>query len=131
MNWKNVIKGIKSARVTANIKNVIWRIIIGKLFMGINAYEYLDKMKKYDNTKYKDKFRYCPYCEHDIESTYEHQFWECDTVQAFWDIVKKLFDNINNSYYHELNHKVFIFYFPEYIQIIYKCHWLLRDLHNH
>jgi hypothetical protein len=46
IDWHKKFQAIKNAYVESNVKNVIWRMIAGKLYLGNIAFDYLTFRKR-------------------------------------------------------------------------------------
>ena len=90
IDWHKKFQAIKNAYVESNVKNVIWRMIAGKLYLGNIAFDYLTFRKR---PLYAQPYEHCPYCptRTHTKSTIEHQIWSCPSVQPFWKYIRDLF----------------------------------------
>ena len=59
MNWHKRFQAITHSYIETKMKNTIWRLITGKLYLGDIAQKYLIFRKKPQAAL---KYEYCPYC---------------------------------------------------------------------
>ena len=109
LDWKKLSQNIHKSRIHTTIKNVIWKIITGKLYMGSVAYFYLHK--QHNHPWFTDNYIKCPFCP-EIISTYKHQFWTCPHAVNLWSEVRNIlgqYDNVTvklESYYDIIHHNI-------------------------
>ena len=73
------------AFVDVRIRIMLWKLFTNKLYAGEHAQAYLTDARKLP--EYRDNYKYCPICTGNITATYEHLFWDCPSVTAYWNIV--------------------------------------------
>ena len=86
IKWKNKMQVINNTRVKSECKTVFWRVLTNNLYLGECAYNHLT----YDNDQChpaRHKYEFCPYCNHNVHSTIEHQIWSCPHISPLWDLV--------------------------------------------
>jgi len=90
IDWHKKFQAITNAYIEPNVKNVIWRMIAGKLYLGNIAHCYLNSINR---PLWAKNFEYCPYCPSRTftKSTTEHQIWSCPSVRPFWEKIRDLF----------------------------------------
>ena len=80
MNWHKRFQAITHAYIETKMKNTIWRLITGKLYLGDIAQKYLISRKKPQAAL---KYEHCPYCSNTFtKSTIQHQLWESYSVRV-------------------------------------------------
>ena len=96
MNWHKRFQAITHAYIETKMKNTIWRLITGKLYLGDIAQKYLIFRKK---PQAAIKYEYCPYCSNTFnKSTIQHQFWDCPCIQKFWALIRDLFNQLEITF---------------------------------
>ena len=96
MNWHKRFQAITHSYIETKMKNTIWRLITGKLYLGDIAQKYLIFRKKPQAAL---KYEYCPYCSNTFtKSTIQHQFWECPCIQKFWTLIRNLFNQLDITF---------------------------------
>ena len=86
IKWHKTSRLLYHMRLTPECRLKIWQMITGKLYMGIVAFNYLERTKKFP--QYRDNYKYCPHCVGYTHSTYAHQFWECPHSKKLWGVLK-------------------------------------------